>query len=88
MSRKIGMWLYSNSGGDKIQKKIIKKLKERDIETISDINLRHAIAQNGHIIHNGRKVDKLDLFFSQCRGADSVSDVSIPSTQSCYTYDK
>ena len=25
MSRKIGMWLYSNSGGDKISKKIIKK---------------------------------------------------------------
>ena len=28
--RKIGMWLYKNGGGDKIAKKIIKLLKERD----------------------------------------------------------
>ena len=44
--RKIGMWLYSNGGGDKIQKKIIKKLKERDIEVLNNINLRNAIAKN------------------------------------------
>jgi len=68
MSRKIGMWLYSNGGGDKIQKKIVEKLKERDIETITDINLRHAIAKNGHILHNKRKIDKLDLFFSYNAG--------------------
>jgi len=35
MSRKIGMWLYSNGGGDKIQKSIVKKLKDRGIETVS-----------------------------------------------------
>jgi len=66
MERKIGMWLYSNCGGDKIQKKIVKKLKNRGIETITDINLRHAVAKNGHIIHNHNKVkgDELDLFFS------------------------
>ncbi len=66
MERKIGMWLYSNGGGDKIQKKIVKKLKNRGIETITDINLRHAVAKNGHIIHNHNKVkvDELDLFFS------------------------
>ncbi len=68
MGRKIGMWLYSNGGGDKIQKKIIKKLRERDIKVLPDINLRHAIARNGHIIHNGRKLDKLDLFFSYNAG--------------------
>ncbi len=68
MSRKIGMWLYSNSGGDKIQEKIVKKLKEREIETITDINLRHAVAKNGHIVHNKVKMDKLDLFFSYNAG--------------------
>ncbi len=68
MSRKIGMWLYSNSGGDKIQEKIVKKLKERDIETVTDINLRHAIAKNRHIVHNKIKVDELDLFFSYNAG--------------------
>ena len=68
MSRKIGMWLYQNAGGDKIQKKIIKKLKERDIETIPGINLRNTIAKNGHILHGKMKVDKLDLFFSYNAG--------------------
>ena len=68
MSRKIGMWLYQNGGGDIIQKKMIKKLKERDIETVPEINLRDAVAKNGHILHNGKKVDKLDLFFSYNAG--------------------
>lgn len=68
MSRKIGMWLYSNGGGDKIQKKIVKKLKERDIETLTDINLRQAVAKNGHIVHNKTNMDELDLFFSYNAG--------------------
>ncbi|WP_415405954.1 ATP-grasp domain-containing protein [Sulfurovum sp. CS9] len=70
MERIIGMWLYSNGGGDKIQKKIVKKLKNRGIETITDINLRNAVAKNGHIIHNHDKVkvDELDLFFSYNAG--------------------
>jgi len=68
MSRKIGMWMYQNGGGDKIQKKLIKKLKERDIKVITDLNLRHALAKNGHIYHNDVKLDKLDLFFSYNAG--------------------
>ena len=66
--RTIGMWLYSNGGGDKIGKKIMKKLKERGIETIDNINLRHAIAKNSHIIYQDIKLDKLDLFFSYNAG--------------------
>ena len=71
--RKIGMWLYKNGGGDKIAKKIIKKLKEREIDTVDDLNLRHAIAKNGHILYHGEKnhgekLDKLDLFFSYNAG--------------------
>ena len=68
MDRKIGMWLYSNSGGDKIQKKIVKKLKERGIEAVTDINLRNAIAKKGHIYHGKNRVDELDLFFSYNAG--------------------
>ena len=68
MSRKIGMWLYSNSGGDKIAKTIIKKLQDRDIITIDNINLRHAIAKNGNIVFNNEKLNKLDLFFSYNAG--------------------
>lgn len=67
-TRTIGMWLYQNGGGDIIQEKIISKLKERDIEVIPNINLRDAIAQNGHILWNDIKLDKLDLFFSYNAG--------------------
>ena len=66
--RKIGMWLYQNGGGDAIQEKIIRKLKEREIETLANINLRDAVAKNGHIIWNDKKLDKLDLFFSYNAG--------------------
>jgi len=66
--RKIGMWLYQNGGGDKIQKNIIKKLKERDIDVLAGINLRDAIAKNSHILWEKEKLDKLDLFLSYNAG--------------------
>lgn len=66
--RRIGMWMYQNGGGDKIQKKMIKQLNERGIEVIPNINLRDAIAKNGHILWNDIKLDKLDLFFSYNAG--------------------
>ena len=75
-NRKIGMWLYTNSGGDVIASKIIKKLKERDIDTLDNINLRHAIARNSKIIHNGIKLnDHLDLFFSYNAGEQTQYQV-------------
>ncbi len=67
-NRKIGMWLYKNGGGEKIAKKIIKKLQERDIETVNDLRLHDCVSQNGHIIYGDIKVDKLDLFFSYNAG--------------------
>jgi len=75
MGRRIGMWMYSNSGGDKIEKKIVKKLKERDIDVITDINLRHAIVKKGHIVHGKTKVDQLDLFFSYNAGEQTQYQV-------------
>jgi len=67
-NRKVGMWLYQNGGGDKIQKKIIKRLKEREIDVLPGINLRDAIAKNSHILWKDKKLDKLDLFFSYNAG--------------------
>jgi len=89
MGRKIGMWMYKNGGGDKIEQKMVKKLKERGIETVTDINLRHAVAKKGHIYHGKRKVDKLDLFFSYNAGTNSISSfptmpVNRHSTRSFY----
>ncbi|WP_321315550.1 ATP-grasp domain-containing protein [Halarcobacter sp.] len=66
--KKIGMWLYQNGGGDKIQEKIITLLDKKGIDVIPNINLRDAIAKNGHIIWNDIKLDKLDLFFSYNAG--------------------
>jgi len=68
MSRKIGMWLYRNGGGDKIQEQIVKQLNDREIETLTDIKLHNAIAKNGHIIYKKQKIDELDLFFSYNAG--------------------
>ncbi|RXJ87550.1 RimK family alpha-L-glutamate ligase [Arcobacter sp. CECT 8985] len=66
--RTIGMWLYQNGGGNRIQEKIINKLKQRDIDVIADINLKKAISKNGHIIYNNIELEKLDLFFSYNAG--------------------
>ena len=63
-NKKIGIWMYKNSGGELIEKKICKKLKDRNIDTLVNLNLREALAKNGHILHKGIKLDKLDLFFS------------------------
>jgi len=67
-NRTIGMWLYNNGGGDKIAQKIIKKLKNRNIDVLNNLNLRNALAQNGHILYGKTKLDKLDLFFSYNAG--------------------
>ncbi len=64
----VGLWLYKNGGGDKIQQTLVNKLKDRNINTITDINLRGAIAKNEHILYNDIKLDELDLFFSYNAG--------------------
>jgi len=70
--RTIGMWLYRNGGGDAIAKKMIKKLKERDILTLDNIDLRQATAKNKNILHNNIKLNKLDLFFSYNAGEQTI----------------
>jgi len=73
--RTIGMWLYQNGGGDAIGKKIIKQLKERDIDVIDNINLRYATAKNANIVYNDIKLNKLDLFFSYNAGEQTQYQV-------------
>ena len=71
-THKIGMWMYQNSGGDQIQKKLIDKLRERDIITIPELNLREATAQNGEILCRGQVMEELDLFFSYNAGEQTL----------------
>ncbi len=66
--RQIGMWMYSNGGGDIIQEKLVAKLQDRDINSITGLNLRNSIGKNENIICNGVNMNELDLFFSYNAG--------------------
>ncbi len=55
--------MYQNGGGDKIEKKLVNKLRERGIKSYTGINLRNSVVKKGHIYHNDLEVDKLELFF-------------------------
>jgi ribosomal protein S6--L-glutamate ligase len=66
---KVGMWIYSNSGGDVVQNKLVKKLNKLGIESITDLNLRNAYSKKGKIVCNENVVmEDLDLFFSYNAG--------------------
>ena len=73
-NRTIGIWMYQNGGGDIVEQKIVSKLKDRGIDTITGLNLRNAISKNGNIIcksdTTGEDVllNKLDLMFSYNAG--------------------
>jgi len=73
--RKIGMWMYRNGGGDKIEEKIVNKLKERGIEAITGLNPRNAVARNGYIYNENVRSDEIDLFFSYNAGEQTQYQV-------------
>ena len=80
MGYTVGMWMYQNGGGDRIQQKMIDALRERDIRTIPDLNLRHAVAKNGHILCKGTAMEELDLFFSYNAGEQTQYQVYLYET--------
>ena len=71
-NRKIGMWMYQNSGGDAIQQKIITQLQDREIEVIPDLNLRHSKADCGGLVCGDVDMQELDLFFSYNAGEQTL----------------
>lgn len=64
----VGMWMYRNGGGQFIQDEITRKLKERDIAVIPELNLANAVATNGNILCKKVIMEELDLFFSYNAG--------------------
>lgn len=81
--RKVGMWMYTNSGGDAIQQRIAEKLREREIETVSGLDLRFAHGGNEGIICNGVNMcNDLDLFFSYNAGEQTVAQLYMYETVS------
>lgn len=91
--RQIGMWMYSNGGGDVIQEKLVAKLQERDISTITGLNLRNSVGKNEKITCNGLNMNELDLFFSYNAGEQTqyqmylykAIDRIIPTINSFYS---
>ena len=88
--RKIGMWMYSNSGGDVIQDKIVKQLKEREIDVVTGLDLRFARGSNSGIIcsPSDGSVDidmlELDAFFSYNAGEQTLAQIYMYDTVSRY----
>ncbi len=74
-NRTVGLWMYRNSGGDVIEDQLIAGLREREIETVTGLNLRYADAHNDGIFCNGVQMDSLDLFFSYNAGEQSMYQI-------------
>ncbi len=71
----IGMWMYQNSGGIEIQKKLTDRLLEKDITTVTDLNLRYAKVKNGKVLCHETIMEELDLFFSYNAGEQTLYQV-------------
>jgi len=69
------MWMYQNSGGSEIERKIVAQLKEREIETITGLDLRYSEASRDGMFCQGINMCSLDLFFSYNAGEQTVSQI-------------
>lgn len=82
--RKVGIWMYQNSGGTKIEQKIVKQLQERDIEVYTELDLRFARGSKDGIICNNIDMLELDLFFSYNAGEQTVAQTYMYETVNRY----
>ncbi|WP_373005114.1 RimK family alpha-L-glutamate ligase [Sulfurimonas sp.] len=83
-NRTVGIWMYGNSGGSVIEKKIVEQLKERDIDVETDLNLRFAKGSQEGIICNNINMLELDLFFSYNAGEQTKTQTYMYETISRY----
>ncbi len=65
---RVGMWMYQNGGGDRIEQKMVSLLQDLGHEVITGINLRNAVAESGKMFWNGLNLYDLDCFFSYNAG--------------------
>lgn len=73
--RKVGIWMYQNSGGPEIEQKMILKLLERGINTVTGLDLRFAEGSKKGIRCKGLDMMTLDAFFSYNAGEQTVAQV-------------
>ena len=83
-NRKVGIWMYGNSGGHIIEKKIVKQLQDREIDVETDLNLRYAKGSQEGIICNNINMLELDLFFSYNAGEQTKTQTYMYETISRY----
>jgi len=71
--RKVGIWMYQNSGGPEIEQKIILQLLDRGINSITGLDLRFAEGSKHGIFCKGVDMTELDAFFSYNAGEQTVA---------------
>jgi ribosomal protein S6--L-glutamate ligase len=74
-NRTVGMWLYQNGGGAQIEQKMILKLLERGINSVTGLNLRYSEADKSGLRCKGFNLADMDLFFSYNAGEQTVSQI-------------
>ncbi len=74
-NRTIGMWMYQNSGGADVEQKLILKLLERGINSVTGLDLRYSEADKKGLRCKGFNLADMDLFFSYNAGEQTVSQV-------------
>jgi ribosomal protein S6--L-glutamate ligase len=80
MKKTVGIWMYQNGGGDKIEKKLVSKLKERGINSKTGLNLRNAIVKDTNVIIDDFVLNDLDLFFTYNAGEQTQYQVYLYKT--------
>ncbi|MCF6173166.1 MAG: ATP-grasp domain-containing protein [Campylobacteraceae bacterium] len=75
MDKTVGIWMYQNGGGNKIEEKLVSKLRQRDIKSITNLNPRYGIAKNEKLFIKDTLVNDLDLFFSYNAGEQTQYQV-------------
>lgn len=78
--KKVGMWMYQNGGGTAIEQKIARNLYDRNIDTVTGINLRGATAQKDGIYFGNLKLNDLDLMYSYNAGEQTVYQMYLYET--------
>ena len=74
-NRTVGLWMYQNGGGDEIERKIILKLLERGINSVTGLDLRYAEADKNGLKCKGFNLYDMDLFFSYNAGEQTKSQL-------------
>ena len=75
LDRTVGLWMYQNGGGSEIEQKLILKLLERGINSVTGLNLRYSQADKNGLRNKGFNLYEMDAFFSYNAGEQTQSQI-------------